>query len=287
MRIFYHDYTLKRRLGGQRQGALLRYCFPDGSEGFFDCHPWPEYGEPSLEDQLKQANRHEVALFWARLDAQARQEKRPLLTAHESLPKSHLLVEWEGLASQIACAKEQGITHCKIKVRPGDKQYLSQLHYPGIIWRLDANAAFSSEGFLAFARHLEPLGPQIDFVEDPCSELDWSYLASQLPYALAADFVQARGAEVAVYKPTQRLKAPQAARIICTSALGHPLGQLAALYAAQSYGQIGGWLSHFVYEKNVFSEQLVIKNGSLQPVKGTGLGFDELLEELSWKHLPF
>jgi O-succinylbenzoate synthase len=81
-------------------------------------------------------------------------------------------------------------------------------------------------------------------------------------------------------------------RVVFTSYLDHPVGQVfAAWSAAQALDEhpllvdICGLLSHRVYEPNKFSEQLSGFGPAFAVPKGTGCGFNEELAALPWKKL--
>src|SRR5687768_11893046 len=99
MRIWAHRYQLipRHRLSGiaregPREGALLRF-----DDGFADLHPWPELGDPTLDEQLALLARGEMtrqlraSYALAAIDGEAR---RKGLSLFEGLviPQSH----WPG-----------------------------------------------------------------------------------------------------------------------------------------------------------------------------------------------
>jgi len=72
-----------------------------------------------------------------------------------------------------------------------------------------------------------------------------------------------------------------------TSYMDHPVGQLFAAYVAAKHATSSrcGLVTHVLYEKNAFIEQLGIDGMRLVPPAGRGIGFDDLLERLPWKKL--
>ncbi len=78
-------------------------------------------------------------------------------------------------------------------------------------------------------------------------------------------------------------------RVIFTSYMDHPVGQLCGLYEAQKFyetfpqkKECCGFLTHLLYEKNPYSSQFLIKNTILQTTDEEGLGFKSLLEKENW-----
>ena len=106
------------------------------------------------------------------------------------------------------------------------------------------------------------------------------------------------GFDAVVVKPARRDWRTVAAHLpgsplILTSAMDHALGQVYAAYeAALCRQQMGAQLSlcglvtHHLFDNDPFFERLDVNAGVLQVDRsGTGLGFDDLLEGLSWEPL--
>ncbi len=285
-------------------GALIRR-----GAGFGCLHPWPELGDPPLDDQLAAlaagvptplARR---SLACASADGKAREEGRPLLPGGR-LPRSHWLLREGDRGERI---REQGFTSAKVKVGrdlAGERERILRLADAGLRIRLDANESLSRGIFQEWWNSFPPeVRSRIDLVEDPVPwhEADWMRLAaSGVP--LAAD----RHAETrlgpcrwAVWKPAvsdgralQKWAGKGGRGLIVTSYMDHPLGQMWAAVGAAGLADrnpevLGdcGLLTHLCFAENAFSERLVTEGPCLLPVEGTGLGFDDLLEELPWKRL--
>jgi len=91
-----------------------------------------------------------------------------------------------------------------------------------------------------------------------------------------------------IHKPAVDGPIPELPRVVVTSYLDHPIGQLGAAYAASVSKCLEpcGLLSHTAYKKNPFSERFQIVNERLVPDQsGTGIGYDDLLENMNWKRL--
>jgi O-succinylbenzoate synthase len=150
---------------------------------------------------------------------------------------------------------------------------------------------------------------RLDFIEDPWvwNPQAWAELKSRFGVRLAGDReTQSLGAseledamksgvvDLQVLKPAVQEWPGTKRRVVFTSYLDHPLGQMSAAYVAAntvadqniSAGvEVCGLLSHRAYEANPFSELLCVKGAFLKPAGGMGLGFDELLAKLSWEKL--
>jgi O-succinylbenzoate synthase len=279
--IWYAPYELiaKRALNARatelrRRGALIRV-----GDGFADVHPWPELGDAPLEEQLALLARGETtpltraSLRFAELEGAARAEGRWLFE-NVTIPESH----WPGADAPA------GFDTVKIKCGVDfDAASLPR----GVRVRLDFNATLDAE---TFARIAATLPDAVEFVEDPCpyDATVWRALRATTGVRLALDRGDAvEGVDVLVVKPAVQ-ELPRAEReVVITSYMDHPLGQLAAAYvAAQSAtSDRCGLVTHLLYEANAFSERLQIDGARLVAPRGSGFGFDELLEAQPWRKL--
>lgn len=276
MRIWVHRYELmpRKRLSGLaregvRRGALLRVV--DGTtDGFADLHPWPELGDAPLDEQLAQLARGEktsqveASLRLAALDGEARRRGVSLFEGL-TIPLSH----WSGNEPPA------GFDTVKIKgVQPVP---------PGVRVRIDFNATLTPEEFLRVAESLPR--EQIDFVEDPCpydAEV-WRELRSRTGLRFAVDRFSGV-ADVSVHKPAVQAEWPRHNDVVVTSYMDHPVGQYGAAYVAATNAANPrcGLFTHVLYEPDAFLERVRSDGARLQPAEGTGVGFDDLLEALSW-----
>ena len=260
---------------GPRQGALLRH-----HDGFADIHPWPELGDLPLEEQLSLLARGEetsltaASVRFARIDGAARRERRSLFEG-VTVPESH----WPSAAGEVA----HGFDTIKVKMPGGVLPSHGRL-------RLDFNATLRADEFERVARSL-PL-ERLDFVEDPCpyDAQAWSSLRTRLGLRLALDrMIASEGVDVLIVKPAVQSvdSFPSGMEIVITSYMDHPVGQLhaAAVAARAATSDRCGLVTHLLYERNAFSEQLSLAGSRLVPPKGTGIGFDDLLERLPWERL--
>lgn len=306
--IFFAPYELRPRRApnartpaAPRRGALLRI-----GEGFADLHPWPELGDEPLETHLESL-RHgsptpiaRQSLLCASIEGAARRAGRSLFEGL-SIPRSHALVELEypdleGLAAA-------GFGSIKIKAgfdagaEAGRLAALApRIAASGLRLRIDFNGTGTLSGLLAFVRSLPAEAARaIEFLEDPASPSTWNALRESTGLRIAADRVKPADAawDVTVLKPAaEPCDDLPAGPLVFTSAMDHPLGQMWAAFVAARAGADRkdslldcGLLSHGIYESTPFSEALRVEGPHLLPPSGTGLGFDDLLEQLPWRPL--
>ncbi|MBA3958054.1 MAG: hypothetical protein H0X51_06645 [Parachlamydiaceae bacterium] len=308
--ISYSPYALVGIKGFQRrEGALLRVKFTDGTIGFADCHPWVSLGDLPISDQLeclKQGLPTQLgfrSLEFARLDAQARKREISLFSGL-SIPTSHLLIpNLQGLClKEVERFLEDGITCFKVKLGkdleyqlPILVEFLKCAERHAFKVRLDFNCNLTLKQFEGFCDAINPWCGQIDFYEDPIpfDAAEWSKLKGRGVVACDLHSEKALGVDAAallVVKPAVQsldLFGDASKKLVVTSYLDHPLGQLCAAYVAakvQGNRLHGcGLLTHLVYEATEFSEQLGHANGCLKVSEGTGFGFDELLSKQPWQ----
>lgn len=288
--IEYYRYALKaKNFPMEREGALLRI---DG--GVADCHPWVELGDLPLKVQLEKLARGETtrltgqSLFFASLDRRAREEQRSLFEG-ATIPSSHELL------LKISDQIPEGPL---LKIKMGKAEELNcLLEQKPFRLRLDFNCKISERDFEHFLEEIKPWHSYIDCIEDPFpyDELKWQRIQDRYGVNLACDAASERAinkplsANVLVLKPAVQphlpfKKVPQ--KLIVTSYLDHPIGQLSAAFIASRLDvDVCGLCSHLVYQTNEFSEQLPQKGPYLTPPSGTGFGYDELLNKLKWKRL--
>jgi O-succinylbenzoate synthase len=288
MRLWAHRYRLipRRKLSGlaapgAREGALLRVRDESGAEGFADLHPWPELGDLPLEMQLMMLGRgdtteqSQASLHLAMIDAEARARGVSLFEGL-TIPESH----WPGNdpPDGFDTVKTKGVMPVPDHVRI----------------RVDFNATLTPEEFLETAQALPR--ERIDFIEDPCAydSETWERLRETTGLRFALDLaagdrkVDARAYDVLVHKPALHSDWPDdQGEIVVTTYMDHPVGQFGAAYVAATNpsGKRCGLMTHVLYEPDAFIERIECAGARLLPTKGTGLGFDDLLESLQWTTL--
>jgi len=306
-------------LGGSRdRSGMLLEVWPEGlkAPGYADCHPWPELGDPPLALHREALRRGqptsllERAFALGAADAEARSRGEGLF-AGLTVPPSHALVSLSELPELPTLLGATGAASVKVKVgeRPSEEaRALARAHqaHPALRWRLDANGRFAADDFRGFWRSLPPtLRPLVDFIEDP-TPFDatlWAALSAELGCVFAWDRGSSAwapgcpGVGVLVSKPAwddslalARRVAGTGVGLVITTALGHPLGSLAAAWVAARAATVPslevlscGLLSHAAYRPDAFSEALRVDEGVLRPLPGAGLGLGSLLEALAWE----
>lgn len=277
--MWFWRYTLqpKRALSaiaraGGREGALIRV-----GDGFADVHPWPELGDAPLDEQLALLARGKTtpltaqSLQFARADEGARRRGQSIFEGL-TIPSSH----WPGPdpPPEFDTAKIKGAGDLPDRVR----------------LRIDFNGTLQPDEFEQLAKTLPR--ERIDFVEDPCAydPAAWNRLREHTGLRLALDRgSQAAGVDVLVVKPAVQALPRAAIEIVVTSYMDHAVGQMAAAWvAAQNAGRVSarcGLFTHVLFEPDPFFARIRANGPNLLPAEGTGFGFDDLLEKLTWKKL--
>ena len=315
--IEIHRYTL--RSGAALNSASVRKEFPgalirvDG--GYAALHPWPEFGDASLDEQLATLASGGTtplllrALRCAEVDAEARRAGISLFQ-HLEVPASHY--SWsQSLPTelQMGILQRQGFTALKVK---GFANYGETSRFleacakamPHVRLRVDFNGCLDRLTFGKFIEFMQlRTYRQLDVVEDPFpyDAQSWSDVRQRWGVKLALDKGWQKGTDgfdAVVVKPARRdwrvvNEHLPGSPLILTSAMDHAIGQVYAAYeAALCKQEVGDQLSlcglctHHLFDNDPFFERLDVHAGVLQVDRaGTGLGFDDLLEGLEWQRL--
>lgn len=309
-------YTLRSRgflnaVSGRRafNGVLIR-----AGDGFGCIHPWPELGDPPLEkclEDLAGPRRWPIvrrALRCAEYDAAARSREESLFEEMETPPSHATLAAPDPALAGLAF--EAGFTHLKMKCgrdAATERACIEAVvaEFPQACWRLDFNESLDPESARDWVGALsESARKSLDFLEDPSpfSEAAWERLHRDTGVALAIDREAAphrKAAQVCIIKPAvdETWMLGEAAlmngqRLVVTSYMDHPLGQAFAAWEAarlglQFPGQPGicGLRTDHLFQPDAFTEALGPWSPNFNPPPGTGLGFDDLLEALTWTRL--
>ncbi|CRX38140.1 enolase C-terminal domain-like protein [Estrella lausannensis] len=316
-KILAHPYSLRlknirssRLLNHKREGALLRFSFPDGSSGYSDLHPWEEFGDLSLDQEIEllKSGRPTALGFRAlQLAAKDAEFRRQGVNALEGLtvPKSHFLLSGDEHKDHKLLETIANSGFDTLKIKAGSAlDFLDELvgalkHHPFKI-RIDFNERLDAGSLPDALNRLKPLEEKIDFLEDP-TRFDremWikAMERSRIPFAKDMRLEEAfsdKSIPILVMKPAkqneemflQEMHPEQ--KVVVTSYLGHPLGQVQAAYVAGVMQksiplETAGLKSHHQYETDAFSERLGPLSPHFQAPAGTGWGFDDLLPKLSW-----
>lgn len=290
MKIRYSPYTLEgKHTFGNRQGALLEFTFEDDSKGYADCHPWPELGDDPLEQQISLLRKGELtpllarSLDFAMLDANGRSQKKNLLSELK-VPDSHFL------ATSSEVPEEFSVYKCKDPKVCLDLLPKLQTHQK---IRMDFNFKLTLGQLIEFVGRVKPYVDKFDYIEDPFpfNQDTWTAFAWQFKIPFALD--RAKGDEafpIRVIKPAidPPIEQKNGTRYIYTSYLDHPIGQMAAVYAActSNTQEVCGFATHLVYKENPFSVLFKMEGARLVvPTEGYGFGFDDCLQDLRWRRL--
>lgn len=303
MKIAYSAYELEliKPFNGikSRRGALLKVHFNKDLVGYADCHPWTEFSDEPLEKQLSLLKKNELtpltkqSLHFAELDAKARSNKVNLLENLKIPPSNYLITDINISNEKLSQAMEDGFTTFKVKVGSNlDKelQFLKEQIPENATLRLDFNLKLTKEPFKQIIPQLKNLN--IEYIEDPFSfdETTWKEIQQSDGLNLACDFEHVKAidkpisAKVLIIKPatTENFHAKNQ-KVVVTSYLDHPFGQCTAAYVAAKYPDTTcGLLTHHLYTKNAFSEQLTTKGPGFKVPEGFGFGFDGELNKLKW-----
>lgn len=313
MKIWVHRYELKPLQSGvaARRGVLLKVEWAPGQFGYSDVHPWPELGEPELEEHIQElagldfTPLVESSLEFNFIDRELRDQSRNAFLGL-ALPRSHRLVlDVRSVSSkQVAEWHALGFTHFKVKM--GGKDLAQEtdaleeiLLTSSMLARVDFNSRLKSADFLKWWKGLKPLvRARIDFIEDPVSDGALSEIG---PWA--ADWKPLEIAQIKVVKPAREnfehvmavqkaLGLPRFRRWIFTHSMDHPLGQAAAVWTAARFyrshpqmSEVCGLAMPEIYKSNEFSKVWDTTLPMLKPTPGTGFGFDDLLKNLKWERL--
>lgn len=301
--IRVHPYTLEPRgapnrlaTAAPRRGLLVRWE-AEAHAGHADLFPWPELGDANI-DELRADLRQQVAnslsraaLAWARYEATAQREGRMFFPAPDVVSHVTLL---PGAATTAPLAK------AKISTANPQEAIDILARSPHTRFRFDLNGLFSdADSAMSWWRALAPFHQRIDFLEDPTvsehvpSARAW-FPGSKIALDRFSDQTLWSHANVLVMKPSAAIPAAApdfTGTLVVTSVMGHPLGQLQALHAAQRWCAEGapiveaGLLTHDCYFPHAHSEWVTAAEGCLRPANATGLGWgmNTQLHSLPWE----
>lgn len=283
------------------RGALIRQ-----GAGFGCVHPWPELGDPELEECLsdlageRKSRLVQRTMACVAADAAAREEGCSLFVGLE-VPESHATLP--GLSEEgVSEVMERGFARVKVKSHGQGAETLREVRqligrWPMVRWRIDFNEGGDAEVLLdELAKWTDEEKGAIDFLEDPVPYHGgaWETLAREGGVALANDrWVESERGDsaVLVVKPAvhelvDRGRVTVAEQVV-TSYMDHPVGQVFAAWEAARAGvkSVCGLQTHGLFKPDAFTERLGEVGPRFRVPEGTGLGFDDLLESLPWERL--
>ena len=317
--IYIHEYLLRSGVAlnsvSQRRvfpGALLRV-----GAGYGCVHPWPEFGDAPIEEQLRLLAEGVTtpvtarALHCAALDGAAREAGLSLFDGLE-IPQSHYSWSFaQETAPQMKRVLEEGWPAIKAKGfgNYGEShRFLENCARVGervnLRLRVDFNGCLDSRSFGQFMEYM-PLRVyrQLDFVEDPFPYDAEQWQESRVKWGvhLALDKGWQHGTsgfDAVVVKPARRdwrvvAETHPHSPLVLTSAMDHAIGQMYAAYEAavarREFGaRIGlcGLSTQHLFESDAFFECVDARGGYLSADQsGGGLGFGDVLERVPWRRL--
>lgn len=296
-----------------RAGVLLRITFNGLSKpGHADLFPWPELGDLPLGLQLETLKERTplplvaASLLWAYEEAKALDKKESffpgnLIPSHFTCTDRNLLDESKILV--------------KLKISSDDIANWNKIEqlfkrFPGTRWRLDFNGLFSemSDAHDFWQSVSDEAKSKIEFLEDPVTEslmghvsLHDVFLGATIAVDRSTSPASIENALIRVLKPITF--APDVllseakdfdGKIVVTSSMDHPLGQLIALRGAQLIQKFVpnkllhcGLVTQEVYEDHSESSWVGFQDDCLIPTH-TGLpgwGLEKELNSLKWEEL--
>ena len=316
--IYVHEYLL--RSGVALNAVSMRRVFAGSLicvDGGYGCvHPWPEFGDPPVEEQLRLLSQGvttpvtAMALRSAEIDGAARRAGVSLFEGLE-IPRSHY--SWSfatDTEAQMERVLAEGWPAIKAK---GFANYgettrflegcAKRFEAQGVRLRVDFNGVLDRLAFERFIESLpQPVSRALDFVEDPFpyDAAAWEAVRQKWGVKLALDKGWkdgTQGFDAVVVKPARRdwrivAQTHPQHPLVLTSAMDHALGQMFAAYegaVALSEGQaldFCGLCTEHLFEKDEFFERVRSHGGHLSADRsGGGLGFGEVLEALPWRRL--
>ncbi|MFN8845771.1 MAG: enolase C-terminal domain-like protein [Bdellovibrionales bacterium] len=327
MKIFYSLYELQPKnleptgkAPAKRKGALLKVHWDDKRVGFSDLHPWPELGDPEIEEHLsllrqkKLSAMMEQCIWLASLDEKGRSEKRNIYDNSLLLKNNAMMGKINPHTVELLDPLvKQGFKVVKIKL--GDQfdnevQMINRMALThDVKLRLDFNGRLSWNTFSQFLLKLSPHAKRmIEYIEDPFpyDEALWKEARQIIPLAIDWELrkiplkQEARvEADIFILKPTHQDIAARMNQVVkwnkkatVTSHMGHPLGVMQCAVVAQdlqrqypNYMNEPGCLTFDYYEPTEFNSLLNLQGPYIKKIGGWGIGFDFVLKGQEWNLL--
>lgn len=327
MKIFYALYELqpknyypKKAPPPPRKGALLKIQWSDERIGYADLHPWPELGDPELEEHLSQLRQTklttlvEQAIWLATLDAHGRVEKRNIFDNQIMLRNNAILGRIDSHTVELLDPLvKKGFSIVKLKVGQNLEEEIQMINRIALTHDVKLRLDFNSKlTWSSFSKYLNGFSAQakkmIEYIEDPFAydpEL-WKEARQIVPLAIdweldevPLDQVEPVEADVLVLKPTHQDingRVEQAKKwkksVVITSHMGHPLGVMQCLQVAQDLYKKEpqlmrdpGCMTFDMYEPTEFHSLLNLQGPYARKVGGWGIGFDFVLKGQQWNQL--
>lgn len=302
-----------------RHGFLIRTENQNHEIGYADVFAWPELGDLDCSEQLKSLQKQKPtslvrrALDLAEKDAKLRSQKKSAFVSGLEFENYFLCPDLLSLEPlDLEKIFELGFQKIKIKLGQNFELEIKKLNQLATqLSRFRLRFDFNSKGSLAKLQLLNhelssSVVDLIDYIEDPMPYDLQGWSESSRLFTLANDHNtqevnweqdQPLPFSVLIAKPArqsltalQKISAQHDLSFVVTSSLDHPVGMGHAFWGAQKLkSQIkaerfltAGCLTLWSYEPNPFYDLIRFKGSQFKSIPGTGIGFDELLEEFEW-----
>lgn len=308
MTIWYSPYELQpltalnRHKKNRRHGFLIKVQTRSIEAGYADCHPILEFGDSSVEEQLKKLRAgkpsalSERSIALAKIDGRAREERKSLFS--KTKVRSHYTCSdvQQLTPKNLEDWQERGFDTIKLKVGGNismETQSVSKLSAQNQIrWRFDANSG-KGETFLAGLN--EDVFIRTDFIEDPMPFHAGKWAKLTALYSVPCAFDQPQGADFkSVYRGIRIIKPARDSRLarkrdVITNSMDHPVGQSFAFWIAQKAvekfkGQSHdhGLITSHLFKSNNFFNEIATNSPYFKSSAGYGIGFNDLLKRQKW-----
>jgi O-succinylbenzoate synthase len=300
------------------EGALLKVGWPDGRVGYADLCPLLSFGDADIDTQLEALAKGrlspllEQSIWLAKRDATLRKEGKSAFSNVVKV-KNHFLVTdmFQFSNAQMAQVRSAGFTTLKLKVGNDPEEEVKiisrWLKQNPVMLRLDFNSKLKIDDYQVFMLSLsQGERARIEFVEDPfpwhpeawraaalfaplaldfeAEKINWETLRAPVPFKIMV----IKPARMDIEKSVKRVN-QFGLKMVVTSSMDHPVGIAHALHVASELKKFNpntlldcGCLTLRVYKPNEFSNAIQVTGPYLAGIKGTGIGFDDLLQGLPW-----
>lgn len=301
-----------------REGALLKVMWPDKRVGYADIFPVKKFGDADIDTQLEALKQGklsplvEQSIWLAKRDATLRKNKQSAFAGMAKV-KNHFLVTdiFSFTDSKMAEIRSSGFSTLKLKVGFDPEEEVKVIsrwlkQHP-IMLRLDFNSKLKFDEYQVYMLNLHQTErARIEFVEDPfpwhpdgwkevakfaplavdneAEKIEWDLLKSPAPFKVMIIKPARTDIEKAMAKVNQ-----YGLKMVVTSSMDHPVGVAHALHVAAEIKKFNpntlidcGCLTLRVYKPNEFATSIQVTGPYLAGIKGTGIGFDDLLEKTPW-----
>ncbi len=327
MKISYYQYQLDpvvelNAVTNQkpRRGILIQVEWPGAVIGYADLHPWPEFGDGPLDEQLSDLRKGKISfqleqsIWLAKRDALARKADVSLWELAPRLKNNFLITDVSKATDDVLDRAKQG-GFSTIKMKAGrdfdqDMEFATKvLKSANFMLRIDFNCLAQWQYYEKYMSSLEKsLRARIDYVEDPFPYEFEIYKEARAfsRVAVDRDFSKINFDERNAPPVDQLILKPahqdvdkfmvQAKKwmipVTVTSYMDHPVGMVhAALVAADLKKKhdtlIGtiGCMHHHLYHKDIFQTAMTIAGPYIQRVGGKGIGFDFFFHQITWSQV--